>query len=709
MKKKLSIIALCLVVVMCFTALVACDVSGIELDTPVVKINRNGLASWKAVDNAKSYVCNVSGREVETMYTIMQLKDGESISVKAVSGGSPYKNSKWSETKTYNASSGGNQGESGKIKLATPVVTISQSGLASWDSVANASEYEYTINGTAVGKTTHTNIQLEAGQTIFVKALGTGNYTDSDPSAIQKYEKPCEHVDADNDGKCDKCGKDTAINECDHIDANDDSVCDKCYRDLDVSCVHIDEDNNGKCDKCTAGVVVDFDIYAINDLHGMYVETNDQPGVDGLTTYFNKKKQDGNVIILASGDMWQGSSESNNTKGKLATEWLNYIGCSSMTLGNHEFDWKTDKIKTNAELAQFPFLAINVYERATNQRVAYCQSSVMVEKDGAKVGIIGAIGDCYSSISASMCKDVYFKVGSELTALIKAESQNLKKQGADYIVLSIHDGYENSSSYSQSISNRDMTWYDASLSNGYVDMVFEGHTHQSYMLVDSYGVNHLQAGGQNQGVSNAVAKINYANGKSTTSTKILANSTYENETHDGIIDALVEKYSSEIGNPDEIIGENGQYRNSYALRTAMASAYLRKGQSMWGSEYDIVLAGGSINARYPYYLPAGNVTIRQIQMLFPFDNEVQLCSIKGVDLLNRYFNNTKYYYARGNNADSVEARLRNGQDLNKTFYIVSDSWNSDYSINNLTVIKTLGDVCYPRDCLAEYIKAGLFK
>ena len=78
-------------------------------------------------------------------------------------------------------------------------------------------------------------------------------------------------------------------------------------------------------------------------------------------------------------------------------------------------------------------------------------------------------------------------------------------------------------------------------------------------------------------------------------------------------------------------------------------------------------------------------------------------------MLNRYFNNTKYYYARGNNADSVEARLKNGQDLNKTFYIVSDSWNSDYSINNLTVIKTLGDVCYPRDCLAEYIKAGLFR
>ncbi len=499
------------------------------------------------------------------------------------------------------------------------------------------------------------------------------------------------------------------VSECDHVDANSDNVCDKCYRDMGGTCVHIDNDDNGKCDKCQSSVVVDIDLYAINDLHGMYVETADQPGVDGLTTYFDKKKQDGNVIILASGDMWQGSSESNNTKGKLATEWLNYIDCTSMTLGNHEFDWKTDKIKTNSELAEFPFLAINVYERATNQRAAYCQPSVMVEKNGAKIGIIGAIGDCYSSISASMCKDVYFKVKSELTALIKAESQKLKKQGADYIVLSIHDGYGNSSSYSQKISDSDMTWYDASLSNGYVDLVFEGHTHQSYMLVDSHGVNHLQAGGQNQGLSNAVVKVNYANGNSNTTAKIIKNSDYKGETHDGIIDALVEKYRSEIGYPDTVIGQNGEYRNSNDLRSAMASAYLRKGQAMWGSECDIVLAGGSINARYPYYLPFGNVTIRQIQMLFPFDNEVQLCAIKGRDLLNRYFDNSRYYYARGENADSVEARLRSGQDLNKTFYIVSDSWNSDYTYNNLTVIKTLGDTCYPRDCLIEYIGAGLFE
>jgi glycosyltransferase involved in cell wall biosynthesis len=71
-----------------------------------------------------------------------------------------------------------------------------------------------------------------------------------------------------------------------------------------------------------------------------------------------------------------------------------------MTLGNHEYDWGEDYILENYELAEFPFLAINIYDNDTNKLVEYCQPSVMVEKSGVQIGIIGAIGDCYSSISA---------------------------------------------------------------------------------------------------------------------------------------------------------------------------------------------------------------------------------------------------------------------------------------------------------------------
>lgn len=674
MKKKLSIIALCLVVVMCFTALVACDVSGIELDTPVVKINRNGLASWKAVDNAKSYVCNVSGREVETMYTIMQLKDGESISVKAVSGGSPYKNSKWSETKTYNASSGGNQGESGKIKLATPVVTISQSGLASWDSVANASEYEYTINGTTVGKTTHTNIQLEAGQTIFVKALGTGNYTDSDPSAIQKYEKPCEHVDADNDGKCDKCGKDTAINECDHIDANDDEI----------------------CDNCSENVVVSFNLFAINDLHGMYCDTDTQPGVDELTTYLKDYQANTNTIVLSSGDMWQGSSESNNTKGKLATEWLNYIGCSSMTLGNHEFDWSTEKIKSNAQLANFPFLAINVYDKSTNKRADYCDASVVVEFGDAKIGIIGAIGDCYSSISASMCSDVEFKVGDDLTTLVKQEANRLRAQGVDYVVYSLHDGGRQSDT---------MDWYDTSLSNGYVDIVFEGHTHQAYCYDDNYGVYHIQGGGYNKGISTATVRLNFANQKfSTQNYGVIYNSVYSKCASDSIVEELVEKYKSEIGDPDEVVATLTKSVPQETIEDKIADLYCERGLAEWGDKYDIVLGGGFVRTRSPKSLSKGAVTVSDIQTLLPFENKIVLCSLNGTQINNKFINTSNEDYHVSYTSYGLTVKDKVLYNSTKTYYIVTDTYTSDY--HHLNVIATLDGNVFAYTLLCDYLRGG---
>ncbi len=493
---------------------------------------------------------------------------------------------------------------------------------------------------------------------------------------------------------------------CMHIDANGDKVCDKCYRDMDGYCVHIDDDNDGLCDKCTQNVVVQVDFYAMNDLHGMYADTSTQPGVDELTTYLKNKQESGHTVVLSSGDMWQGSSESNNTKGKLATEWLNYIDCAAMTLGNHEFDWKTDKIKTNAQLANFPFLAINVYERATNRIAPYCQPSIIVKKGGAKIGIIGAIGDCYSSISSSMCQDVFFKTGSQLTALIKAESAKLKKQGADYIVLSIHDGYGESTSSMRSVRDKDLTWYDASLSNGYIDVVFEGHTHQSYVLVDTYGVKHIQAGGYNDAISHAGVTVNFANGNKSTTANVVSNYEYSTVESDSIINDLVNKYRSEIGYPDTVVGYNGSYRRYDALRTLMAKAYLLKGQKTWGDEYDIVLAGGYLKPRDPYNLPSGNVTIRQIQSLFPFDNEMHLCSIKGSDLLDRYFNNSSYVYARGTKASTIETNLKNGVGLDETYYIVTDSYNTDYAANRLTVVKTLGTTAYPRDCFIEYIQAG---
>ena len=59
------------------------------------------------------------------------------------------------------------------------------------------------------------------------------------------------------------------------------------YTDTDT--VHVDADNNGYCDDCNVYVLVTVDFYSFNDLHGKFEDTDSQPGVDELGTYFENR------------------------------------------------------------------------------------------------------------------------------------------------------------------------------------------------------------------------------------------------------------------------------------------------------------------------------------------------------------------------------------------------------------------------------------
>ena len=468
---------------------------------------------------------------------------------------------------------------------------------------------------------------------------------------------------------------------------------------------HTDEDNDGVCDDCKISVLVELDFYVMNDLHGKFTDGTNHPGVDELTTFFkNVYNTEDNVLLISSGDMWQGGSESNLTKGLIITDWMNELDFVSMTLGNHEFDWSDEYIKINDELAEFPFLAINVFDRNTNKRVDYAKSSIIIERGGVKIGIIGAIGDCYSSISSDKVGNVYFKVGDELTALVKAESEKLRDDGVDLIIYSIHDGYGTSGG--STISDKKLeSYYDPSLSKGdYVDIVFEGHTHQDYVLKDAYGVYHIQTGGENKAIAHAEIMYNYVNGKYVvTESQTISNTVYSTLVPDSIVSELLKKYEKEISAGDEVLGVNAKKRSDKELEQLVADLYLETGLKKWGGQYNIFLAGGFLRTRSPYNLDAGEVKYSDLEMLFPFENEIVLCSIKGKDLKNNFINttNSDYYISKSSYGKSVST-INN----NETYYVVVDMYTAVYAKNNLTIIETYDTVTFAKDLLKAYIKKG---
>ena len=478
-----------------------------------------------------------------------------------------------------------------------------------------------------------------------------------------------------------------------------------------AACTHTDGNSDLTCDSCGESVLVTFEIYSVNDLHGKLTDGDNQPGVEEMTTFIKQRRAENeNVLLFSAGDMWQGSSASNLTKGNLTTEWMNDIGFDAMVMGNHEYDWGGEFVSANEELSQFPFLGINIYSRATNERLAYCQASTLIDRNGIQIGVIGAIGDCYSSIASDKVQDIYFKTGNDLTALVKAESEALQEQGADFIVYLIHDGFESSPNGVKNVSGNDLDfYYDTELSDGYVDLVFEAHTHQRYILQDEYDVYHLQGGGENRrGLSFVEVTFNTVTGECT---KIVPthteDSTYTSLTPDPIISELLEKYAAEVNLGDRVIGYNARQRYSGELQQLVADLYYDKGMEIWGEEYEIVLGGGFISARSPYNLASGEVNYGMVQSIFPFDNQLHLCSIKGQDLKDKFFetDNDRYFIAYGQYGEKVRKSI----DPNATYYIVVDSYTSSYKYNNLTVVDAYLDDYFARDMIADYISTGAFE
>ena len=166
----------------------------------------------------------------------------------------------------------------------------------------------------------------------------------------------------------------------------------------------------------------------------------------------------------------------------------------------------------------------------------------------------------------------------------------------------------------------------------------------------------------------------------------------------------MEKYEDKIDIADVVQGYNKAYRSSNFLCNLAAQQYYKAGLEKWGKQYDIVLGGGFFQARSPYNLQAGDVTYGDLYAIFPFDNELTLCSIKGSDLSSKFFHtsNENYYISYGAYGESVKSNIK----ANETYYVIVDSYTAYYAPNRLTVVETYGDAVYARDLLADYIRQG---
>ncbi len=423
-----------------------------------------------------------------------------------------------------------------------------------------------------------------------------------------------------------------------------------------------------------------LDIYTINDTHGAVdcLPTQYQAGITRLSSYLLGKERlnPDNAVVLSSGDMWQGSALSNDSRGALMVEWMNLAGFESMAIGNHEFDWTADVIAANAAKAVFPFLGINILD-GNGQRPAWAQPSKIVRRGKYKIGVIGAIGPVEDSIAVSSLGAYHF--ATDITGLVSQEADRLRNDEAcDLVILSLHYGS-----------------FDTSLCHN-IDAVLEGHTHLDYAKVDSYGIPHVQTYANGSDIRSlhfaesngrlAFASFGVAdvNALSSLSEEPMAKSLYDYYyASDPVINEVVGHLPSAIS------------ESQLAAIASKAMLFYYGGLADWNES----LVAAFVNtgcARHD--LPAGEVTYGQVYAALPFDNDNVLCEVKGAKLKNLIHDS----YLSGFSSMS-ESLIDDGATY-RAMVISYVSEKSSYAAV-LTEIKRDSEKRI-RDIVADYFRAG---
>jgi len=100
------------------------------------------------------------------------------------------------------------------------------------------------------------------------------------------------------------------------------------------------------------------------------------------------KRNEENVLLFDSGDVFQGSPYFNYYDGEVEFKLMSEMGYNAGTIGNHEFDNGLESLAQQLKFANFPFICSN-YDFANTPLQDKTLPYKVFEIDGVKIGVFG--------------------------------------------------------------------------------------------------------------------------------------------------------------------------------------------------------------------------------------------------------------------------------------------------------------------------------
>ncbi|MGN0610357.1 MAG: choice-of-anchor I family protein [Ruminiclostridium sp.] len=374
-----------------------------------------------------------------------------------------------------------------------------------------------------------------------------------------------------------------------------------------------------------------------NDIHNAFEKADGVIGYAAASQYKKQLEAQGyNVLMIDAGDAVQGGVIGTLSNGEYIVRIMEQAGYDIAVPGNHEFDFGMDNFLTLAENAEYDYICCNFIDLRTGKTVF--DPYRILEIDGKKYGFIGiATPETYTKSTPTYFMDesgnyIYGFCngdnGNELYRTVQNTIDEVKAQGADYIIAIGHTGID--------ISSKPWTSSEIIANTDGLDAYIDGHSH-SVIESDRY----TDKGGKEVLVTSTGTKFAYLGemniGDDKITSALISGLTEEDPDTlafvNGIKDEFEELTNTVVASSDVLLAINDPKTGDRLIRSQetnlgdlCADAYL----AMSGGADIAFVNGGGIRVN----IEKGDITYGDIISVHPFGNKLCVIEVTGQQVLD---------------------------------------------------------------------------